>query len=132
MDSGVENKNAVVDAHCDERALHRVFAKVLLIPSNSMLERWWQPLKHGWLFLHTLDSFAELARLIRWYIEQHNSVMHHFAFDGQTPDEMYFGTGVAVPGALAKAHAGARTERIGVNRKLQCISCGPPPDQPAA
>jgi hypothetical protein len=32
MDSGVENKNAAVDAHCDELTLHRVFAKVLLIP----------------------------------------------------------------------------------------------------
>jgi hypothetical protein len=57
--------------------------------------------------------------------------MPHFAFDGQTPDEMYFGTDVAVPGVLAKAHAAARTERIEVNRKLHCDSCGPPPDQPA-
>jgi hypothetical protein len=69
--------------------------------------------------------------LVVLYVEQHNSVMPHFAFDGQTPDEMYFGTGVAVPAALAEAHARARTERIEVNRKLQCASCGPPPDQPA-
>jgi hypothetical protein len=96
-----------------------------------MIERFWQQLKHGWLFLHTLDSLAELERLTRWYVEQHNSVMPHFAFDGQTPDEMYFGTDVAVPGVLAKAHAAARTERIEVNRKLHCDSCGPPPDQPA-
>jgi hypothetical protein len=84
-----------------------------------MIERFWQQLKHGWLFLHTLDSLAELERLTRWYAEQHNAVMPHFAFDGQTPDEMYFETGVAVPAALAEAHAGARTERIEVNRKLQ-------------
>jgi transposase InsO family protein len=129
MDSGVENKNAVVDARCQALTLERVFAKVLLIPSNSMIERFWQQLRHGWLFLHTLDSLAELERLTRWYVDQHNSVMPHFALDGQTPDEMYFGTGVAVPGVLAKAHAAARTERIEVNRKLH--SCDPPPDQPA-
>jgi hypothetical protein len=97
-----------------------------------MIERFWQQLKHGWLFLHSLDSFAELKHLTRWYVEQHNSVMPYFAFDGQTPDEMYFGTDASVPGALAEAHQRARTERIEVNRKLQCASCGPPPDQPAS
>ena len=34
-----------------------------------------------------------------------NSVMPHFAFDGQTPDEMYWGTGAAVPGAAAPYRA---------------------------
>ena len=29
------------------------------------------PVKHGWLCLHQLDTFADLERLITFYVEQH-------------------------------------------------------------
>jgi hypothetical protein len=45
-------------------------------------------LKHAWLYLHTLDSFTALQRLIEFYVAAHNEVMPHSAFGGQTPDEM--------------------------------------------
>ena len=45
---------------------------------------------------HSTDS-------VRFYVEQHNTVIPHSAFRGQTPDEMYFGTGAAVPDQLAEA-----------------------------
>ncbi len=112
----------VIDGHCQALTLERVFAKVLLIPSNSMIERFRRQLKHGWLFLHTLDSLAELERLTRWYVEQHNSVMPHFALDGQTPDEMYFGTGVAVPGAWPKP-----TRRLALSASRSTGSFNAPP-----
>ena len=40
-------------------------------------------LKHGWLYLHQLDTFAALERLVAFYVEQHNTVLPHAAFAGQ-------------------------------------------------
>jgi hypothetical protein len=39
---------------------------------------------------HQLDSFVTLEKSIAFYVEQHNSVVPHSAFAGQTPDEMCF------------------------------------------
>ena len=61
----------------------------------------WRSLKHQWLFLHHLDSVATVRRLVGFYVHEHNAVLPHSAFCGQTPDEMYFGTGDAVPADLA-------------------------------
>jgi putative transposase len=45
-------------------------------------------LKHGWLYLYQLDSFTALENLIAFCVEQHNTVVPHAAFAGQTPDEI--------------------------------------------
>ena len=99
-----------------------------------MIEAWWRSLKHGWLYLHPLDSFAALEKLISFYVEQYNTVIPHAAFAGQTPDEMYFGRGEQVPTNLAVARARAREARLKANRNLSCQSCKStlesPPDIP--
>jgi hypothetical protein len=82
-------------------------------------------MKHGWLFLHQLDTFAALEKLIAFYVEQHNSVVPHSAFAGQTPDEMYFGRGDQVPVDLAVGRARAREARLKSNRELSCEACRP-------
>ena len=92
-DSGSENVNGAVDDFLDGEELTRVLAQVEITFSNSMIEAFWRSLKHGWLYLHSLDSFAALRRLIEFYVKAHNEVMPHSAFQGQTPDEMFFGTG---------------------------------------
>jgi len=61
-----------------------------------MIEAWWRALKHHWLFLHSLDSVTTVRRLVAFYVDEHNRVLPHSAFRGQTPDEMYFGTGDAI------------------------------------
>ena len=58
-----------------------------------MIEAWWRSLKHQWLFLHALDSVTTVRRLVTFYVDEHNRMLPHSAFRGQTPDEMYFGTG---------------------------------------
>ena len=58
-----------------------------------MIEAWWRSLKHHWLFLHALDSVPTVRRLVAFYVDEHNRVLPHSAFRGQTPDEMYFGIG---------------------------------------
>jgi hypothetical protein len=55
--------------------------------SNSMIEAWWRSLKHQWLFLHSLDSVTTVRRLVAFYVDEHNRVLPHSAFRGQTPDE---------------------------------------------
>ena len=101
-DQGVENCNADVDALIEQGLLRRVLAQVEISFSNSLIEAWWRSLKHDWLFLHPLESVTQVRRLVGFYVEQHNAHMPHSAFRGQTPDEMYFGTGASVPDQLAE------------------------------
>lgn len=56
--------------------------------SNSMIEAFWRSMKHNWLFLNQLDTPAAVERLVAFYVTEHNSVMPHAAFNGQTPDEV--------------------------------------------
>jgi putative transposase len=122
-DAGVENVNADVDDLITAGVLRRVFAFTDLKFSNSMIEAWWRALKHHWLFLHSLDSVTTVRRLVEFYVEEHNRVLPHSAFRGQTPDEMYFGTGEAVPGDLTTRAAAARQLRVEANRSAACRTC---------
>jgi hypothetical protein len=122
-DSGSENVNGDVDELLKDEALTRVLAHVEVTFSNSVIEAFWRSLKHSWLFLHTLDNFTALGRLIEFYVTAHNQVMPHSAFEGQTPDEMYFGTGSSVVAELATARKAAREERMKENRAAACSVC---------
>jgi putative transposase len=88
-----------------------------------MIEAWWRSLKHHWLFLHSLDSVATIRRLVAFYVHQYNTVRPHSAFRGQTPDEMYFGAGDAVPADLTARAATARRARVEANRSAACSTC---------
>ena len=81
--------------------------------------------------MHNLENLNALGRLIEFYVEAHNTVMPHSAFDGQTPVEMYFGTGRAVPAELATARENAREERMKSNRLAGCSVCVPDADSEA-
>jgi len=122
-DAGVENVNAQVDALIETGVLRRLLAFTELKFSNSMIEAWWRTLKHQWLFLHSLDSVATIRRLVAFYVDDHNRVLPHSAFRGQTPDEMYFGTGDAVAADLASRAAAARRTRREANRSASCEAC---------
>ena len=122
-DAGVENVNAQVDALISTGVLRRVLAFTELQFSNSMIEAWWRSLKHQWLFLHSLDSATTVRRLVAFYVQEHNRVLPHSAFRGQTPDEMYFGTGDAVPADLSSRAAAARRARVEANRSAACGTC---------
>src|SRR5690606_30676783 len=79
-----------VDELFDSGQLRRELAQVVVTFSNSLIEAWWRSLKHQWCGLHQLDSIATVRRLVEFYVQQHNKVMPHSAFNGATPDEVYF------------------------------------------
>ena len=128
-DSGSKNVNGAVDDLPDGEELTRVLARVEIRFSNSMIEVFWRSLKHGWLYLHALDSLAALRRLITFYVRAHNGrkrsfrVMPHSAFEGQTPDEAFFGIGDEVAKKLAKARKTARKKRMEADREAGCGVC---------
>jgi hypothetical protein len=64
-----------------------------------------------------------VRRLVAFYVDEHNRVLPHAAFHGQTPDEIYFGTGDGVPAALTSGAAAARRARAEANRSAACATC---------
>ena len=132
-DSGVENVNGQVDGLLSLGKLRRVLAQVEVSFSNSMIEAWWRSLKHNWLYLNELDSFAAVERLVGWYVHEHNQVIPHAAFRGQTPDEVFAGGGDQVPRKLRDGLRAAHLARLQINRGLSCEDCRvtPTPGAPA-
>jgi putative transposase len=70
-----------------------------------------------------LENVATIRRLVAFYVQEHNRVLPHSAFRGQTPDEMHFGTGDAVPADLTSRAAAARQARVEANRSASCETC---------
>ncbi len=119
-DAGVKNVNAQVDELITTGILRRVLALTERQFSNSMIEAWWRSLKHQWLFLHSLDNVTTVRRLVAFYVDEHNRVLPHSAFRGQTPDEMYVGTGDTGSADLSSRAAAARRARVEANRSASC------------
>ena len=128
-DSGVENVHTGVDQLTADGVVRRVLAQVEVSFSNSMIEAFWRSLRHQWLYLHSLDSFMQLEQLIDFYVHEHNTKMPHHAFDGQTPDEVYFGRADGVPDHLTAARHQARRARMEANRGESCRACAFPTPQ---
>ena len=124
-DGGVENFNSAVDELIESGLLKRLLAMTEITYSNSMIESWWRALKHQWLYLNTLDTVSTVEKLVAFYVDEHNSRLPHSAFRGQTPDEMYFGTGNDIPAELEAARISARQSRMEVNKSLSCRTCEP-------
>jgi putative transposase len=124
-DSGTENVNGEVDGLVSSGVIKRVLAQVEVVYSNSMIEAYWRSLKHQWLYLNQLDTKAAVEKLVRFYVEQHNSVMPHSALGGLTPDEVYFEKGAGVREQLEAAWRKARAERLATNRGANCGTCKP-------
>ncbi len=75
--------------------------------------------------MSTLDTVSRLEKLVAFYVHEHNTRLPHSAFGGQTPDEMYFGTGDRVPDELDAAKKVARQSRMKLNRETSCPTCQP-------
>lgn len=123
VDGGSENKGDEVNELIESGKLSRLLAMTDVTFSNSMIESWWRSLKHNWLFLNQLDSLKGVKKLVDFYVHEHNDVIPHSAFDGQTPAEVYAGSGDQIPDQLAVRREHARQERMEVNRATTCPAC---------
>ncbi len=66
---------------------------------------------------------AKVRSLVAFYVTEQNSGLPHSAFRGQTPDEMYLGTGAAVPDELDESRRAALAARVAANRARRCAVC---------
>jgi hypothetical protein len=123
IDSGIWNLSKNVDKLFEMGTLERVIAEVDVSFSNSMIRAWWRVLKIGWLFINHLDNIITLRRLIEFHVNEYNQRIPHSAFDGQTPDEMYFGRSATIPDELAERRRDARRRRVEQNRRVSCSTC---------
>lgn len=126
-----------MDELVGEGLLSRVIALKDIQFSNSLIETLWRTMKHQWLFLHSLDTPATVTRLVAFYVPTYNDEIPHAAFQGQTPDEMYYGTGADIPAKLEQAKIISRAARLGANRAMTCRQCpaitaSDPGESPAA
>ena len=101
----------------------QIVAQVDITESNSMVEALWHQLRHRWLYLHVLDTFAGLELLIAKYIADHNGLIPRAELGARTPDEAFFGHEVDLLGRLQGEHASARAKRIAENQERRCRSC---------
>lgn len=131
-DGGSENLVVHQDDDLVAVADH-VVAQVDVVQSNSMVEALWSQLRHRWLYVHQLDSFPGLERLIAMYFADHNSLIPRVELGGRTPDEAYHGQEPGLAERLRDRHTDARVRRIETNRAQRCVSCEPaqhPPPTP--
>ncbi len=124
VDGGIENFNGPVDELINSGLLRRVLAGTEITYSNSMIESWWRVLKHHWLYLNTLDTVRAVENLVAFYVQEHNSRLPHSEFRGQTPDEMYFNTGVELRRVIGT--------RLTSKRRGRHAACRANPSRPMA
>jgi len=73
--------------------------------------------------VHFAGCTGTVRNLVAFYIDQHNRHLPHSAFRGQTPDEMYFGTGGAIAKQLEASRVAARQSPVEANRTQTCRTC---------
>ena len=100
-----------------------VVAQVDIAQSNSLIESLWFQIRSRWLYLHTLDSFQTLERLIEKYFRDHNELIPRAELGGRTPDEAFFGRENDLKEWLPADHAQARIRRATENRTRTCSAC---------
>jgi hypothetical protein len=121
-DGGSENLVIAKDADLRDSAEH-IVAQVDVRQSNSMVEALWRQLRHRWLYLHSLDTFAGLKQLVATYFEDHNSLIPRAELGGRTPDEAYAGQELDLAERLRQRHADARRDRVAANQAVRCERC---------
>ncbi len=124
-DDGGENtpNNVDVAAALKDGLMSMLIAQEDILCSNSMIERFWLSMKHSFLFTQKLDSITALRRFVDFYISEHNTVIPHSAFNGQTPVEGFCGEASGLRDQLASKRIVARDVRLLENRGAACGGC---------
>lgn len=89
VDGGSENKNSNVKEVEDQSDLRKQEARFEISFSNSMIEAVFRSMKHNYLFSQNIRNFKTLVKHVNFWFKEHNDVMPHTAFNGETPDELF-------------------------------------------
>ncbi len=122
-DTGVENVNAQIDALINTGVLRRLLAFTELTFSNSMIEGWWRSLNNNGCSSTRSTAWPRCVDSWRSTSTSITARLPDSACRGQTPDEMYFGTGDAGPADVSARAAAARRARGEANRSAACAAC---------
>ena len=119
----------MTDAGCENfclteisRVVH-VIAQVDIAQSNSSIESLWSQIRSRWLYIHTLDSFQVLERLIGRYFNDHNELIPRAELSGRTPNEAFFEQEDDLATRLRMEHTQARIRRVAENQARRCPAC---------
>jgi len=125
-DGGPENDNQWVDKLIASGYIIRTIAQSPQSRfSNSLVEALNRSLKVNYLYNHPLNTFRDVERLVNFYLDQHNNVMPHSAFNGATPIQIFTGTWTSkhesdLKEKITHAKAKRREHRL----LLSCSNCG--------
>ena len=88
--------------------------------SNNMIERFFNTMKTGYLYLQNIESSTDLERIVVRLINEYNYVRPHYAHGLLTPHEAYLG--LQQPDLSAQINK-AKKERIQKNKNCSCKVC---------
>ena len=66
---------------------------------NIFIERLWWTVKYHYVYLHAFNTGSELRRGLMSWFKFYNNQRPHQGLDDQTPDEVYFGSGLIAEAA---------------------------------
>lgn len=89
VDGGSENKGPGVQELELEGAFTKKVARFEISYSNSMVEALFRQLKNNYLYSQKIDSIKSLFKHAKFWFGEHNDVIPHTAFDGETPLERF-------------------------------------------
>jgi len=125
VDSGVENLNSNVDQVLSKHQIERKIAQIDIRQSNSMIKAFFRSLKNNYLYYQKLESFESVKKHVDKYIKDHNELIPHTAFKGETPLEKYSMNNAEQIEEMSKNNSLALLNRIQTNLASSCRHCAP-------
>jgi transposase InsO family protein len=89
VDGGGENRSKSVTNLESRGHFRKQVARFEISYSNSMVETLFRSLKHNYLFHQEIRSFAALKKHVDFWFNEHNEVIPHSSFNGETPRERF-------------------------------------------
>ena len=89
VDGGTENKGPGVSRLERRGAFKKRVARFEISFSNSIVEALFRQLKHNYLFNQKITSLKLLTKHSNFWFKEHNEVVPHTSFKGETPQERF-------------------------------------------
>ncbi len=124
VDGGGENRSQSVNLLEGRGHFRKQVARFEISFSNSMVETLFRSLKHNYLFHQEIRSLVNLKKHADFWFREHNEIIPHSSFNGETPAERFRKTWTKENEIriLVRQHEAIKL-RIQENQKIFCESC---------